>query len=55
MADTISELAAGLKGHGGMNAEQRRLFADAGMVIRVLLDDELRRLERLEQEFAKRK
>lgn len=55
MADTISELAAALKSHRGLTDEQRRLFVDAGIVIRAVLDDELRRLQTVEQELAKRR
>jgi hypothetical protein len=55
MADTIGELAAALKAHGGLNDEQRRLFVDAGIVMRVVLDDELRRLQTVERELAKRR
>jgi hypothetical protein len=53
MADTISELAAALRAGGGLNEEQRRLFVDAGLVMRVVLSDEIRRLETVERERRK--
>jgi hypothetical protein len=45
MAITVTHLADALKAHRGLNDEERELFNDLGLVVRVILAEELRKLE----------